>query len=94
MQCQLFKLASTETSEKRFCTECMAPKLAFKRGLERLAARAERQTHHRQMKKLYGSDYEPSSDGDLISQTASEIQMDLVQHEADMYMNSPGPGSD
>lgn len=83
----------------------MAPRLAFQQGLERLvaereerenrvAARTERHARHRQMFRFYGSDYEPSSDGDLMSQTASEIQMEDVQYEADLYMNSPGPGSD
>jgi hypothetical protein len=66
----------------------------FQRGrlrAERIAARERRRERRRE---LFGSDNSMDSDDSSASLTSSEDQLEMIQAEADLYMNSPGPGSD
>ena len=62
-----------------FCTMCRT-------------VRTERASRHQEIRE--GSDYNLGDDEDLRSEIASDAYFQMVQQEADMYMNSPGPGSD
>jgi hypothetical protein len=104
-ECVRLKRAAPDKTEKRRCQDCWSRHQSFQRGLEqferekkereqRATARVEREAYHQRMEDEFGSMYEPSSDGDLRSETCSEKIFNMVQAEASMYMNSPGPGSD
>jgi hypothetical protein len=103
--CVRFKPAASDKAEKRTCQDCWGRRQSFQRGLEQLErerrereqrarARVEREAYHRRMEDTWGSIYEPSSDGDVRSEMSSERYFNMVQAEANLYMNSPGPGSD
>jgi hypothetical protein len=70
--------------------------MAFQRRLDDIAQEKkerEERARHKYHIANWGFDY-TDSDGDLRSETASERNYRLVNEEADVYMNSPGPGSD
>lgn len=58
---------------------------------ERREIRRERREARR---ALWGSDYEEESDESETRRTSDEIYMDMIQAEADGYMNSPKAWSD
>jgi hypothetical protein len=61
---------------------------------ERARLRAEQALKRAQKRKIWGSEYETSDDDISPSPTWSDIQFDMVQAEANLYMNSPKPGSE
>jgi hypothetical protein len=61
---------------------------------ERARLRAKQAERRARRRELWGSSGSESDEGIPPSPTPSEEYMDMIQAEADMYMNSPGPGSD
>jgi hypothetical protein len=61
---------------------------------ERARLRAEQALKRAQKREIWGSEYETSDDDISPSPTWSDIQLEMVQAEANLYMNSPKAGSE
>ncbi|KAJ5479400.1 hypothetical protein N7530_004909 [Penicillium desertorum] len=85
LDCRNFREAASENGQPlAVCQVCRR---------ERARMRAEQAERRARRREEWGS----ASDSDEIippSPTSSEEYMEIVQAEADMYMNSPGAGSD
>ncbi|QKX62543.1 uncharacterized protein TRUGW13939_09704 [Talaromyces rugulosus] len=81
-RCRLFSRAIEQRTEENRARQ------------ERARLRDEQRMRRARRRELWGSDYEYSEDDIPQSPTWSEIQMGMIQSEADTYMNSPKPGSD
>lgn len=100
--CGVFREAAVERGRNMSeCQRCWSFSRANEQRAEEIRARqerarlrAEQATRRARRRELWGSDYEDSEDDMAPSPTWSEIQMEMIQSEADTYMNSPKPGSD
>ncbi|KAA8641666.1 F-box domain protein [Aspergillus tanneri] len=100
--CGAFREAAVEggrnMSECRHCRlfsrEIEQRAKEYRARQDRARLRAEQAMRRARSCELWGSEYEDSEDGISSSPTWSEIQMDMIQSEADTYMNSPKPGSE
>jgi hypothetical protein len=101
LKCREFRQAASENGRPLFvCQVCRRSTRAIEERAEadrerreRARLRAEQAARRARRREVWGS----ASDSDDIirpSPTSSEEYMDMVQAEAAMYMNSPGPGSD
>jgi len=88
-----------------YCQSCTAENERFRAALaqrteehkmaqERARLRSEQAQRRAARRTVWGSDHDESSDGVEPSPTWSELHMDIIQAEADMYMNSPKAGSE
>lgn len=104
IRCEAFKEGAKDgynnTSE---CQRCWAKSKAYKEGLrqreeeyqrhqERARLKAEQISKRAKRRELLGSD--SNSDELPPSPTWSDIEYEMVQAEADLYMNSPKAGSE
>ncbi|KAE8324450.1 hypothetical protein BDV39DRAFT_180516 [Aspergillus sergii] len=100
--CGAFREAAVEGG--RNMSECRHCRL-FSREIERRAEeyraqqerarlRVEQAMRRARSRELWGSEYEDSEDDISSSPTWSEREMDMIQSEANDYMNSPKPGSE
>lgn len=101
IRCGEFREGSDDSNGLSECVTCGARRRAFNEELrrreeqfQRARLRAERIAKRERRRELLGSDYGMDSDDSSASLTWSEEQLAMVQAEADIYMNSPGPGSD
>ena len=90
-----------EGTARSFCPACWERREGFREGIARRQEEHERrrlreeQVRRREARRaVWGSEYENSDDGPEPSPTPSELYMDMVQAEADAYMNSPSAGSE
>lgn len=101
LECRNFREAASENGKplavcqgcRRFTRAIEERAEADRARRERARLRAEQAERRARRREAWGS----ASDSDDIippSPTFSEEYMDIVQAEADMYMNSPGAGSD
>ncbi|KAL2783322.1 hypothetical protein BJX66DRAFT_318743 [Aspergillus keveii] len=105
--CGIFREAAIEKGRSMSeCQRCWSYLRAMEQRAEenrarevrarlRAEQRAERASRRARRRELWGSSgSEDSEDGVPPSPTWSEIQMEIIQSEADSYMNSPKPGSE
>lgn len=100
LECREFRKGASENGKPLFvCQFCRRFTRAIEERAEaerarrqRAQLRAEQAERIARRREMYGS----ASESDEIppSPTSSEEYMDMIQAEAAMYMNSPGPGSD
>jgi hypothetical protein len=101
LDCRNFREAASENGQplavcqvcRRFTRAIEERAAADRARRERARMRAEQAERRARRREEWGS----ASDSDEIippSPTSSEEYMEIVQAEADMYMNSPGAGSD
>lgn len=81
-RCRLFSRAIEQRAEE------------YRARQERARLRAEQALQRTRRREIWGSEYEYSEDDISTSPTWSDIQMEMIQSEADTYMNSPKPGSE
>lgn len=88
-----------------YCLLCMAANERFRMALqqrreeyrmveERRRLRQEQEQRRAARRAFWGSDHDEDSDGFEPSPAWREVQMDMIQAEADTYMNSPKAGSE
>lgn len=100
--CGVFREAAVEGGRNMSeCRHCRLYSREIERRLEeyrerqeRARLRSEQAMRRARRRELWGSEYEDSEEDIPPSPTWSEIQMDMVQSEANDYMNSPKPGSE
>lgn len=101
LECREFREAASENGKPLFvCQVCRRRTRAIEERAEanrarreRARLRAEQAERRARRREVWGS----ASESDEIippSPTSSEEYMEMIQAEAAMYMNSPGPGSD
>lgn len=100
LECRKFRKGASENGKQLFvCQVCRRFARAFEERAEadrarreRARLRAEQAERRARRREVWGS----ASESDEIppSPTSSEEYMEMIQAEAAMYMNSPGPGSD
>lgn len=101
LECRKFRVGASENGNPLFvCQVCRRFTRAIEERAEadrarheRARVRAEQAERRARRREVWGS----ASDSDEIfppSPTSSEEYMEMIQVEAAMYMNSPGPGSD
>ncbi|TLS21501.1 uncharacterized protein PpBr36_10397 [Pyricularia pennisetigena] len=102
MKCGIFALRGNEKGYEATCAGCWRPFQEARRQAqelrmreEQLKSRAERAQRQERRRRIFGSSSEDScSPSPTPSEKFMEEQMYMIQAEADMHMNSPGPGSD
>ncbi|TLS20743.1 uncharacterized protein PpBr36_11042 [Pyricularia pennisetigena] len=102
IKCGSFALRGNEKDYEATCVSCWRPFQEARRRAqesrmreERLKSRAERAQRRERRRRVFGPASEDScSPSPTPSEKFIEEQMDMIQAEADMHMNSPGPGSD
>ncbi len=79
-----------------FCLRCTAAYERIRNEEMRQMRKKERAERRAARRAIWGSDYDEYTDdsSETPSLTWSEIQMNMVQAEADEYMNSPKAGSE
>lgn len=100
--CKSFKLIGKDVdgNKARACVDCQAGLNRRARliretererqlAVERETRRLEREKRRARRREVWGSDYSDSEEQEE-PRTWEDEQMDLIQAEADMYMNSPG----
>ena len=100
LECRKFRKGASENGKQLFvCQVCRRFTKAIEERAEadrarreRARLRAEQAERRARRREVWGS----ASESDEIppSPTSSEEYMEMIQAEAAMYMNSPGPGSD
>ncbi|KAJ5614582.1 hypothetical protein N7528_008236 [Penicillium herquei] len=100
LRCRKFREGASDTGKPLFvCYFCWRSTRLIEEHAEAERARQERARLRAEQAKRRARRremWDSASDSDEIppSPTPSEEYMDMIQAEADMYMNSPGPGSD
>lgn len=101
IRCGEFREGSDDSKGRSECVKCGARRRAFDEELrwreeqfQRTRLRSERIAERERRRELLGSAYDMDSDDLSASLSWSEEHLAMIQAEADLHMNSPGPGSD